>query len=130
MTQFSLLLLRVGLSALILTHGIPKLKLLFGGTPIEFIEIMGMPPVVTLSLAVFAEVFCAILVLLGLMTRYATIPLIILLVIAAFVIHSQDPFGKQELPLLYLLGYVTLLLNGGGKYSFDQLIRGKKRMLR
>jgi putative oxidoreductase len=41
------------------------------------------------------------------------------MLIAAFVVHFEDPFGKKELAILYLLGFVLVMLFGPGKYSID-----------
>lgn len=127
MKHISLLLLRVGLGALLLTHGFPKLKRLFSGEPIQFREVLGMSPEVSLALATFAEAFCSVLVIIGLATRYTAIPPAITMLVVAFVVHGSDPFGRQELPLLYLLGFVVVILNGGGKYSVDHWLARRNR---
>lgn len=125
-TGIALLLARIGIAALMLTHGIPKMMTLFSGAPVQFPPVMGLTPEISLGLAVFAEVVCSIFLLAGYATRFATIPLIITMLVAALLIHSADPFGKQELPLLYSLVYVALLFLGSGKYSVDYLIQSKK----
>ncbi len=68
---------------------------------------------------VFAEVFCPVLLVFGLFTRYATIPLLITMGVAVFVVHGGDSFSKQELGLVYFVAFLTLLLAGPGKYSLD-----------
>ena len=75
----------------------------------------------------FSEVLCSVLIFLGLGTRLATIPLIISSLVAAFVAHADDPFGKKEILLLYILLYITLLVMGGGQYSIDALINPRKK---
>lgn len=117
-----LLILRVGIAVLMLVHGFPKLQMLFSGD-IQFLGIMGMSPTLSLILAVFSEVLCSILLLIGLGTRLATIPLIITMLIAVFLVHLNDPFASQELGLLYLLAYVSIFLLGAGNYSFDAVLQ-------
>lgn len=117
-----LLILRVGIAVLMLVHGFPKLQMLFSGD-IQFLGIMGMSPTLSLILAVFSEVLCSILLLKGLGTRLATIPLIITMLIAVFLVHLNDPFASQELGLLYLLAYVSIFLLGAGNYSFDAVLQ-------
>lgn len=107
------------------THGFPKFYKLMAGGEVQFRDVLGMGPAVSLSLAVFAEVICSTFVLVGLGTRLATIPLIITMLTAAFVAHADDPFGKKELPLLYLFIYITVLILGSGKYSIDFLLSVK-----
>jgi putative oxidoreductase len=117
-----LLLLRILVSVFMLTHGIPKFYRLIAGGEVQFGEIFGMSAAVSLTLAVFAEVVCSTFVLIGLATRLAVFPLILTMLVAAFVAHGSDPFGKKELPLLYCFIYITLLILGGGKYSVDYLL--------
>ena len=120
-----LLILRVGIALLMLGHGIPKLQMLITGD-VQFPGVMGLSPTLSLALAVFAEVICSILLLLGLLTRYAAIPLIVTMFTAVFVIHGNDPFAKQELGILYLLVYLTLFILGSGKFSFDAILKSYK----
>ena len=47
------------------------------------------------------------------------------MLIAALVVHSGDPFGKQELGLLYAALFSVTALNGGGSFSLDKIIRKK-----
>ncbi|MEL7589185.1 MAG: DoxX family protein [Prolixibacteraceae bacterium] len=118
-----LLILRVGIGASMLTHGIPKLQMLMAGGDIAFADPFGIGDFWTLVLAVFAEVFCSGLLILGFLTRLAAVPLSVTMGVAFFMIHSADPFGKKEMALLYLLIYLTLLVLGGGNFSLDRVIR-------
>lgn len=120
-----LLIARIAIAALMLVHGIPKLGKLFSGEPIAFPGVFGMSPEFSLALAVFAEVICSVLVLIGLGIRLAVIPLIITMLMAVFYIHIADPFAKQELGLHYLLVYILLLMTGSGKYSVDKFVTAK-----
>lgn len=123
--QFSgiwLFALRVVTSAFMLTHGYPKfLKLLSGDT--AFGDPLGIGPTLSLVLTVFAEFFCSVFLMLGLAARLSTIPLIITMATAAFVVHADDPLGKQEFPILYLLIYVTILVFGPGKFAIDAKLK-------
>ncbi len=121
---------RIGLGTLMLAHGIPKMLMLISGGPVSFPGVMGMSPELSLSLAVFAEVLCSVLIIAGIGTRLATIPLIVTMLVAILVIHSGDPFAKIEPGLQYLTGYVILLLAGSGKYSFDYLLQKKMKPVR
>lgn len=117
-----LLIIRIGVAALMLTHGIPKLLMLIEGGDIQFPGVMGLSPALSLGLAVFAEVLCSILIFIGLGTRLASIPLIITMLVAVFLIHAADPFATRELGLLYLFLYIPILILGGGKYSLDSML--------
>lgn len=129
--DIGLLIFRIGISALMLTHGVPKLLKFFGSEEIVFADPLGLGQVTTFSLAVFAEFVCAVLVLIGLGTRLAVIPIMITMAVAALIVHASDGFGRQELPLLYLFGFLLLFFTGSGKYSLDHyfLLSKKKKDL-
>ena len=129
--DIGLLIFRIGISGLMLTHGVPKLLKFFGSEEIVFGDPLGLGQVTTFSLAVFAEFVCAVLVLIGLGTRLAVIPIMITMAVAALIVHASDGFGRQELPLLYLFGFLLLFFTGSGKYSLDHyfLLSKKKKHL-
>ncbi|SDL14112.1 putative oxidoreductase [Salinimicrobium catena] len=114
-----LLVLRIGVGILMLTHGVPKLITLFGSEEIQFADPFGLGEATTLVLAVFAEFLCSILVLIGLGTRLAVIPLMATMLTAIFIVHATDAFQVKELPVFYLLTYTVLLITGPGKYALD-----------
>jgi putative oxidoreductase len=120
------LLLRVSIAAFMITHGWPKLSKLLAGGEIQFGNPIGLGPTISLILVVFSEVFCSILIAIGLGTRLATIPLMITMLVAAFIAHGPDPFGRKESALLYFLFYLTLFVIGSRKYSIDYLISSYK----
>jgi len=112
-------ILRIGAAALIMTHGIPKLLKIIEGD-FSFGDPIGIGPEASLVLVAFAEAICAAFVLIGLWTRAALIPLMITMVVAAFVAHAGDPFREKELGLFYLIVFTVLFLTGPGKYSLDR----------
>lgn len=119
--NIGLLLFRMVLGIFMLTHGWQKIEnfqLMSAGFP----DPIGVGSSASLVLIIFAEVGCSLLIILGLFTRIATIPLIIGMIVAAFVIHAGDPFSKIELSSLYLSLYVVLAILGPGKYSLDNLL--------
>ena len=120
-----LLILRVCIAGLMLSHGILKLNMLLAGGPVQFPDPIGVGATASLVLAVFAEVFCSLFLLIGLAVRLAVIPLIITMIIAVFVIHGKDGLKEQEAGLHYLLAYIVLLFAGGGAIRIDRLISRK-----
>lgn len=109
-----------------LTHGLPKLEKLMAGD-IKFADPFGMGATPSLILVVFAEFGCSVLLILGLATRFAAIPLMITMLTAIFSVHAADAFGKKELPSMYLVFFFGFLILGAGKYSVDHLIAGKSK---
>lgn len=108
-------------------HGLGKLTRLFGEGPIKFSDPIGIGPEASLALAAFAEAICSVLIILGLATRLSAIPLIITMMVAAFIAHADDPFLSRELPLLYGSIFIAFALAGAGKYSLDNLIYKNKK---
>lgn len=125
--NLSLLLLRVVFgAAMVIGHGYSKFLKLTGDEPIQFMNFMGLGESFSFTLVVFAEAACAILLVLGLFTRYAVIPLIITMLVAFFMVHIGDPFQKMETSLLYLVAYLVILMQGPGRFSMDYLIWSKR----
>jgi|SRR5690554_3606503 len=118
------LILRLVLGlAMFYGHGLPKMNVLFGSGEIQFPDPLGVGVTLSIGLAVFAEVVCALLIVVGLFTRLALLPLIMTMGVAAFVFHSGDPFGKVELPMIYFFGYIALIFVGPGRFSLDHIIK-------
>lgn len=117
--SIGLLLLRVIVGVFMMTHGFGKLKMLLGPGEIQFADPIGIGLELSLILAVFAEFFCSILLILGLGTRLAAIPLMITMMVAGFVVHSADPFQVKEFALLYGVVFTALFITGPGRYSLD-----------
>lgn len=115
-----LLLLRVWAGGTMLaSHGLKKMEKIFGEGPIEFADPIGVGEAASLALAVFAEVGCGFALVVGLLTRLSTFPLIVTMAVAFFVVHADDPFGRKELAFVYLLSYVAIALTGPGRFSVD-----------
>lgn len=116
--DLGLLILRIGFAGMLLTHGIPKINLLFE-SPIKFADPIGVGETTTLILALIGEVVAPILILIGFKTKLATIPSIITMFVAIFVIHASDPIDVKEKAILYLVAFLVIFLTGAGKYSID-----------
>jgi len=120
MSHIGLLLLRVFAGCGILTHGWDKLTH-FGHMLQNFPDPIGLGVTLSLSLVVFAEVGCSILVILGVMTRLAAIPIAFTMTIACFVALAGQPLQMRELPFVYLGIFLSLIIMGGGKFSILNL---------
>ncbi len=118
--DLGLLVLRVGLSVMMLTHGIPKFMEFIGGNMSLVGDPIKLGGLITSILVLIAEVVAPILILIGLKTRMATIPVIITMAVAFFMIHGNDPFHQKEKAMLYLVGFLAIALMGAGKISMDR----------
>lgn len=116
--DIGLLILRLGAGGMLMTHGWGKLQQLISGN-MAFADPIGIGEAPSLILAVLAEFFCALLVVLGVKTRWVAIPPAITMLVAAVVVHGSDPFGKKELALLFLTCFLALAFTGGGSLSVD-----------
>lgn len=116
--SFSMLVLRVVSGGLILLHGWPKL-INFTAKMNSFPDPLGVGHKISLGMVVFAEVFCAVLLIMGLLTRLASVPLVICMSVIIFMIHGKDPVSEKEMPILFLAAFVTLLFTGPGRFSLD-----------
>lgn len=117
----AMLLLRLGSGILIMNHGYSKL-MNFASLQHKFMNFLGLGSTLTLSLVIFAEFFCSMFLILGLFTRLATIPLIIVMSVVLFKVQNHDFFGDGEAPALYLIAFLVLLFAGPGKVSVDGMI--------
>ena len=124
-----ILIVRMTVSILMLTHGLPKLMKFFADEPVAFASILGLGAGVSLALAVFAEVLCSVLLFLGLFTRPVLVPLIITMAVAILHIHADDPLAVKEKAILFLLTYVLLFFTGSGRYSLDNILNKKRVIL-
>ena len=125
-TDIGLLILRVttGLT-MVYAHGFQKLTKLMGDQPIRFADPIGIGELPGFYLTTFAEFVCASLIILGLFTRWATVPLIIAMFVAVFLVNWPKPFTEGETAFLYLSACVVIFLLGPGKYALDAKLVGK-----
>ena len=117
--DLGLLILRLGAAGMMLTHGIPKIGRLFE-SPIEFPDPLGVGAVFSLILTLIGEVVAPLLILIGFKTKWAAIPAAITMLIAALVVHADDPFGTKEKALLYALCFLVLVFTGSGKFAIKK----------
>ena len=139
LTSLGLLILRLGIAGFMLSHGVGKLRMLFAGEAETLGDPVGIGSLPTLLLLIFAEFLCAGLVLLGLVTRLAAIPLVIAMGVAGFVAHAGDPFtadaaaqlffaGDADFPasrqpaLTFMIVFLALVFTGPGRFSLDALL--------
>lgn len=124
------LALRLGIGLVFLVHGWQKLT----GGPEGFAGMLtglGVPaPLLFAWLTTAAELGGGILILLGLLTRLATLPLIVVMIGAITLVKTDigivAPMGAQlpgaELDIALLVGLVGLLLLGPGRLSVDAAV--------
>lgn len=115
------LVLRLMAGGAMLSHGIPKL-IAFGTLSTTFPDPLGVGSFVSLMLSIGAEVGCSLLLIFGLFTRLALLPLFFTMLMAFFVIHAADPFAVKEPAMAYIAIYIAIFAIGAGRFSLDRLI--------
>ena len=117
--SLGLLLLRVSVGGMMLcAHGWGKLTN-FAAKHATFPDPLGIGSSLSMALATAAEAFCALAIVVGLATRWAALPLMITMLVAALIVHGADPWAKKEFALLYFFPFAALFLAGPGRYSLD-----------
>ncbi len=145
--SIGLLILRLGIGGYLVTHGWGKLHMLLAGGAARFGDPIGLGSTLSLALVTVSEFLCALLIIPGLATRFAAIPVVVSMSVAAFVVHAGDPwtmdtaakafFGgasktwfSKEPALLYLIPFLSLAFTGGGRLSLDALIASRRNRRR
>ena len=117
--HFGLLLLRVGISAAMLTHGYGKFMKVLAGD-FSFGDPIGIGPTASLILCAIAEFIAPIFLIVGWKTRWFSLIAVINMLVAFIIAHDGDPFSKKEKSFLFLIAFVVLYFTGPGKYSIDR----------
>lgn len=124
MADLGLLLLRLGFGAcLFFFHGWSKL-LGFTARMHTYPDSFHIGHTPSLVLATFAEVFCAFAIVIGLLTRWMAIPPLLMGIVFAAMAHGT--MASKEMPLLYAVGFLAIILLGPGSYSIDWMVRKKR----
>lgn len=88
-----------------------------------------VPAEISWQIATWSELLGPVLLVLGLGTRFASVSLIILTVVAWASVHAGNGYNVCDngfkLPLMYLVMFVPLLLSGPGKLSVDYWISSR-----
>jgi len=101
------------------------------GSVAEWFGSMGIPfPTLNAYMAASTEAVGVILLTLGLLTRFISLPLIIVMIVAIMTVHLPHGFSAGdngfEIPLYYMLFLLVFVSYGAGKFSLDRLIFGDK----
>lgn len=135
--DLALTAIRAVLGLVFFAHGAQKMLGWFGGygfseTMTLFTQKLGIPAVLAF-LAIAAEFFGGLGLLVGLLSRIAAFGIACNMVVAMALVHAQNGlfmnwFGKQqgegiEFHLLALALAVAIMMRGAGAYSLDRLLR-------
>lgn len=118
--DLGLLVLRIGVAGLMLTHGIPKFLAFIGGDLSVVGDPIGIGALISTILVLIGELVAPVLIIIGLKTRFAAVASAITMAVAAFIVHGADPLAKKELALLYLFSFIAIAFMGAGSISVDK----------
>lgn len=133
---YSIILIRILVGCIFLSEGIQKFLFAESVGAGRF-EKIGLPvPEITASFVGSVEIVCGILVLLGLLTRIAVVPLICIMLTAIATtkipILLESGFWKMahdsRTDFSMLLSSIFLLVNGAGPLSLDRIILNRKNL--
>lgn len=96
----------------------------------EWFGSLGIPfPTLNLAMAISTEIGGSVLLLLGLATRFISVPMSFVMVVAIATVHWRNGFAAGdngfEIPFYYMLMLFSLIATGGGRLSLDHLISRK-----
>ena len=97
----------------------------------EWFGSMGIPlPTLNAYMAATTEIVGVVLLTLGLLTRFISLPLIVIMIVAIVTVHLPNGFSAgnngYEIPLYYMIFLLIFFSNGAGKFSIDRFIFGEK----
>jgi len=119
--DYALLFLRIVFCAFMMKHGYDKLHD-FNKMVIDFEDPLHVSPAVSLALTIFAEFFCSLLVLIGLFTRFAAIPVVFCMLVATVAVNGIIQITQHELAPLDLAAFTVFLICGPGRFSVDAIL--------
>jgi len=125
--DWGLLFLRVSASLFLMwVHGLPKL--LDYSAQLQVIEDpFHLGAHLTLMLAIFAEVLCPLLIIVGLLVRLACLPILCVLLVAMVVVHPQWSIEEGQFGWLLLILFTSIFIAGPGRLALNVRLAGASR---
>ena len=125
--DFGLLFLRVsGALFLLGVHGLPKL-LNFSAELQRIEDPFHLGAHLTLILAIFAEVLCPLLIVVGVLVRLACLPILFVLLVALLVVHPQWSVAEGQFGWLLLILFTSIFIAGPGRLALNVHLAGALR---
>ena len=92
----------------------------------DFLAGSGFPyPLASAYLSAYAQFLCGILILAGLLTRWASLVMVVNFLVALGMVHVGLPFGENISPLAMLFCSACFLFYGPGRYGVDARLRAR-----
>lgn len=84
-----------------------------------FVDPFGVGGEFSWFLTLFSELFCTVLVVLGIFTRFTAVPPLVVMVVMALALPGGSAWSMRETFLLHALPFFVLTFTGPGEYSVD-----------
>jgi len=119
----AILIFRILLAWELLTvHGLKKIQKGPQAEPEHIPNPLQLPEKLNAAVAQFADTIVPFFIALGLLGRLALLPTIGVTAVGYFVVHRHDSREVRDIPFMYTLCLLLLLLTGPGTYSIDHYI--------
>ncbi|MGU7782137.1 DoxX family protein [Burkholderia sp. PU8-34] len=116
-TDLGLLFLRVSAGVLLLiVHGLPKIRH-FTSEEEAIEDPFHFGKLLSIGFAIFAEVLCPLLVIVGFATRLASLPVMVISAIALLRVHPEWTAQQAQFAWMLIIMFGTLVIAGAGQYS-------------
>ena len=120
--NFALLVQRVATGLMLLIgHGLPKISN-FSSLAGTYFDPLRIGHRNSLILVILSELFCSMLLVLGLFTRIVAFIIVFELSVAVFIFYHGQPLKIFELPAIFLTSVFTIMIVGPGRVSVDGMM--------
>lgn len=103
-------------------HGLPKFRPRNGAPPEAVPNPLGLPVALNQLVATLSDTVVPALVILGVATRLAVLPTLGVTAVGYFVVHRHDAPMVRDVPYMYTLCFLLLLVLGPGTISVDHYL--------
>jgi putative oxidoreductase len=124
----TMLLFRIALALeMMIIHGFKKLGI--GVSEAEIIpNPFNLPQTFNDAFIISANFFFPFLVLIGFYTRLSALPVLVVTVTGYLIVHRNEALIARDIPFMYSISFLSILLLGPGKYSIDHFIYKKNKL--
>lgn len=126
-SDYGMLTLRVCIGLAMLPYGLSKIGFMGQGSvsgTVQFMSGMGIPAIIA-YLVILAETVGCVALILGFCTRFCAASLAVVMAGAVYFMFGNGYMMGYATPLLFLIAYIPLVINGAGAYSMDPMLSAK-----